>query len=156
MHSENSIHIKANPERIFEIASDLSRWPTILPHYRRITYLERSGNKNTVIMAAWRNMPMLGGARIPVRWTSEQEIDREKMEIRFHHLTAFTKGMRVVWTFTPTQAGTEVRIVHDLHSNLPIIGPVFIEPIVGRLFIHFIANHTLRHLKLFAEKNNGS
>jgi ribosome-associated toxin RatA of RatAB toxin-antitoxin module len=156
MHSENSIHINARPEQIFDIASDLSRWPTILPHYRRITYLSQSGASSTVIMAAWRNMPMLGGARIPVRWTSEQKIDREKMEVRFHHLTAFTKGMRVVWTFTPTQAGTEVRIVHDLHSDLPFIGPLVVEPIVGRFFIHFIANQTLKHLKTFVERTHGS
>ena len=156
MHSENSIHMNASPERIFEIASDLSRWPAILPHYRRITYLDRSGNNNTVIMTAWRNFPLIAGAKIPVRWTSEQEIDRENMEIRFHHLTAFTKGMRVVWTFTPMQAGTQVRIVHDLYSDLPIIGSLIVEPIVGQFFIHFIASQTLKHLKAFVENNNGS
>jgi ribosome-associated toxin RatA of RatAB toxin-antitoxin module len=149
MHSENSIFVNAPPQRIFDVASDLSRWPAILPHYRRITYLDRSANKNIVIMAAWRNLPILSGAKIPVHWTSEQEIDREKMEIRFHHLKAFTKGMRVTWTFTPTQEGTEVRIVHDLHSNVPVLGRLIIEPIVGQFFIHFIANETLKHMKVF-------
>jgi ribosome-associated toxin RatA of RatAB toxin-antitoxin module len=156
MHSENSIFVNAPPQRIFDVASDLSRWPAILPHYRRITYLDRSANKNIVIMAAWRNLPILSGAKIPVHWTSEQEIDREKMEIRFHHLKAFTKGMRVTWTFTPTQEGTEVRIVHDLHSNVPVLGRLIIEPIVGQFFIHFIANETLKHMKVFMEKTSGS
>ena len=30
---------------------------------------------------------------IPISWMSEQIIDREKFEVRFHHLKAFTKGM---------------------------------------------------------------
>ena len=107
-------------------------------------------------MAAWRNLPILPGAKIPVHWTSEQKIDREKMEIRFHHLKAFTKGMRVIWTFAPTKEGTEVRIVHDLNSNIPFLGTLIIEPIVGQFFIHFIANETLKHLKIFMEKTSGS
>jgi ribosome-associated toxin RatA of RatAB toxin-antitoxin module len=148
--------MNALPQRIFDVASDLSRWPAILPHYRRITYLDRSANKNIVIMAAWRNLPIFPGAKIPVHWTSEQEIDREKMEIRFHHLKAFTKGMRVIWTFTPTQEGTEVRIVHELHSDLPVLGRLIVEPIVGQFFIHFIANETLKHMKAFVEKTSGS
>ena len=107
-------------------------------------------------MAAWRNLPILPGAKIPIHWTSEQEIDREKMEIRFHHLKAFTKGMRVIWTFTPMQEGTEVRIVHDLHSNVPVLGKLIVEPIVGQFFIHFIANETLKQMKAFVEKTSGS
>ena len=39
---------------------------------------------------------------IPVAWTSEQIIDRERLEVRFTHLKAFTKGMHVVWKFTDT------------------------------------------------------
>jgi ribosome-associated toxin RatA of RatAB toxin-antitoxin module len=156
MHSENSIVINASPERIFEVASNLERWPSILPHYRWITYLKRSANRNVVIMAARRAVPMLAGVGIPIQWTSEQEIDREKMEIRFHHLKAFTKGMHVVWTFTPTQTGTEVRIVHDLQSNIPVLRKLIAEPIIGRFFIHFIANQTLEHMKAFMEKDNGS
>ncbi len=156
MHSENSILMNVVPQRIFDVAADLSQWPAMLPHYRWITYLNRSPNRNIVIMAAWRDLPMVTGAKIPIHWTSEQEIDREKMEIRFHHLKAFTKGMLVVWTFTPTKDGTEVRIVHDLHSGLPILGKLLVEPIVGQFFIHFIANQTLKHMKTFVERTNGA
>jgi hypothetical protein len=38
---------------------------------------------------------------IPISWTSEQIIDRDRVEVRFCHLKAFTKGMRVVWTVAP-------------------------------------------------------
>jgi aromatase len=156
MHSENSIFVNVGPQRIFDVAADLSQWPVILPHYRKITFLSQSANRNIVIMAAWRRLPMFRRVGIPIHWTSEQDIDREKMEIRFHHLKAFTKDMRVVWTFTPSKDGTEVRIVHDLNSNIPVVGKALVEPIVGEFFIHFIANETLKHMKLFVERTHGT
>src|SRR6202049_834018 len=92
MHKTNSIVMRAPKMSIFETAANLELWPKILPHYRYIRYLERSVDRNLVVMAATRS-------GIPVTWTSEQIIDREKLEVRFHHLKAWTKGMRVVWTF---------------------------------------------------------
>lgn len=156
MHAENSILMNAPVERIFDVAADLSRWPEILPHYRWIKYLEQAPGRNVVIMAAWRNLPWLGSAKIPIHWTSEQVIDKERREIRFHHLKAFTKSMRVVWTFTPTQDGVMVRIVHELNSKIPVLGKLLAEPVIGNFFIHYIANQTLVHMKDFMENNHGS
>jgi aromatase len=150
MHAENMISIAATPDRIFDVASNLAQWPAILPHYRRIVYLKRSDSTNIVEMSAWRALPSLG-IKIPVRWTSEQEIDRQRMEVRFRHLTAFTKGMRVVWTFVPTGKTTNVRIVHDLDSRIPVVGRALVEPVVGNFFIRFIAGQTLKHMKSYLE-----
>ena len=94
VHTGNSIIIHAPRETIFETAANLELWPKILPHYRYIRYLERSVERNVVVMAATRS-------GIPISWTSEEIIDREHFEVRFHHLKAWTKGMRVVWTFKP-------------------------------------------------------
>ena len=85
MHQTNSIIMQASRAEIFETAANLENWPKILPHYRYIKYLERGTDRNVVIMAATRS-------GIPISWTSEQIIDREKFEVRFHHLKAFTKG----------------------------------------------------------------
>src|SRR5678815_5007956 len=130
-------------DRIFEAAANLERWPAFLPHYRYIRYLERSPTRNLVVMAAVRS-------GIPISWTSEQIIDRETLEVRFHHLKAFTKGMRVVWTFEETPAGVLVRIRHDLRSRVPILAPIA-DPIIGGFFIHHIAGRTLRCMKAHLE-----
>ncbi|MBI3788588.1 MAG: SRPBCC family protein [Ignavibacteriales bacterium] len=156
MHTENSILIHAPAETIFETAADLSLWPTILPHYRWIRFLEKSPARNVVTMAANRKIPALLGIQIPVQWTSEQEIDRKNMEIRFHHLTAFTKGMRVVWTFTSTANGVEVRIRHDLKPTIPIIGKFIAKTIIGEFFVSYIANQTLYHMKQYVEQHYGA
>src|SRR5438270_10944159 len=88
MHQTNSIIMQASRAKIFETAANLENWPKILPHYRYIKYLERDGDRNVVIMAATRS-------GIPISWTSEQIIDREKTEVRFHHLKARSEERRV-------------------------------------------------------------
>ncbi len=128
---------------IFETAANLELWPKILPHYRYITYLERGEKRNLVVMAARRS-------GIPIKWTSEEIIDRERVEVRFHHLKAFTKGMHVVWTFNDTPDGVRVEILHDLRFRIPSLGPIM-EPIIGDFFIGNIANKTLRCMKQYVE-----
>ena len=131
---------------IFETAANLELWPKILPHYRYIRYLERSPTRNLVIMAATRS-------GIPIKWTSEEIIDREKMEVRFHHLKSFTKGMRVVWTFQETSAGVLVEIAHDLNFRVPVFAPMA-DAIIGNFFIHHVATKTLRFMKAYLEGQN--
>jgi len=143
MHKTNSIIMNAPRMEIFETASNLALWPKILPHYRYIKYVERGADRNVVVMAAVRS-------GIPISWLSEQIIDREKMEVRFRHLEAFTKGMFVVWTFRETPAGILVEIAHDLSFRVPALAPLA-EPIIGDFFIHHIANRTLQSMKAYLE-----
>ena len=130
---------------VFEAAANLELWPRILPHYRYIRYLERSPNRNVVVMAATRS-------GIPVSWTSEQIIDRQRIEVRFRHLKAFTKGMRVVWTFQEVPTGVLVEIEHDLAFRVKILAPIA-DKIIGDFFIHHVANKTLRYMKSYVEAN---
>jgi ribosome-associated toxin RatA of RatAB toxin-antitoxin module len=143
MHKTNSLLMHAPKMAIFETAANLELWPKILPHYRYIRFLERDTDRNIVVMAARRS-------GIPISWTSEQIIDRKRLEIRFHHLKAWTKGMRVVWTFSDTSDGVLVTISHDLRFRIPALGLIF-DPIIGDFFIHNIANKTLRCMKAYLE-----
>jgi ribosome-associated toxin RatA of RatAB toxin-antitoxin module len=128
---------------IFETAADLDLWPKILPHYRYIRFLERGPDRNIVVMAASRS-------GIPISWTSEQTVDREKVEIQFRHLKAWTKGMQVVWTFDETPGGVLVKITHDLRFRVKVLAPL-VDKIIGDFFIHHIANKTLRCMKAYME-----
>ena len=143
MHKTNSILMHAPETAIFEAAADLELWPKILPHYRYIRFLERGADRNLVVMAARRS-------GIPISWTSEQVIDRDKFEIHFHHLKAWTKGMRVVWTFSNTSDGVRVTISHDLRFRIAVLAPI-VDLIIGNFFIHNIANKTLRCMKAYVE-----
>ena len=143
MHTANSIVMNAPKLRIFEVAANLEKWPTFLPHYRYIHYLERGANRNVVKMAARRG-------NIPVSWVSEEVIDPDKYEVRFRHLKAWTKGMEVVWSFVEQPSGVLVSIGHDLHFRIPPLSPIA-EPIIGGFFISYVANQTLKHMKAYVE-----
>jgi len=148
MHTGNSIIIHAPKLTIFETAANLALWPKILPHYRYIRYLERGHDRNLVVMAAVRS-------GIPISWTSEQVIDRKNLEIHFHHLKAWTKGMRVVWSFKETPAGILVEIMHELQFRNRVVAPIA-EPIIGNFFIHNIAGKTLACMKAYLESTPNS
>ncbi len=143
MHTGNSIVIRAPREQIFETAANLELWPKILPHYRYIHYIERNVNRNVVVMAATRS-------GIPISWTSEEIVDRENFEIHFNHLKAWTKGMHVVWTFKETPNGVLVEILHDLQFRIRPLAPIA-DQIIGRFFIHNVANKTLHCMKAYLE-----
>ncbi len=143
MRKINSIIMHAPITSIFETAANLELWPQILPHYRYVRYLERNPNRNIVVMAARRS-------GIPISWTSEQVIDRERVEIHFHHLKAFTKGMHVVWTFRDAPTGVLVEIMHDLAFRVNLLAPLA-DKIIGDFFIHNIASQTLRCMKTYVE-----
>jgi ribosome-associated toxin RatA of RatAB toxin-antitoxin module len=143
MHKTNSIVMHAPKAAIFETAADLELWPKILPHYRYIQFLERGPDRNIVVMAARRS-------GIPISWTSEQIIDRERLEIRFLHLKAWTKGMHVVWTFSDARDGILVTISHDLRFRIAALAPI-VDPIIGNFFISNVANKTLRCMKAYVE-----
>jgi ribosome-associated toxin RatA of RatAB toxin-antitoxin module len=143
MNTESSILIRAPKQHIFDVTSDLSRWPELLPHYRSIDYLERGDDRHVVRMACHRD-------GIPISWISEQIVDRKRLEIHFLHLRAFTKGMAVVWSFEEKPEGTFVRIVHVLRFRVPALAPLA-EPIIGGFFVENIANKTLRAFKTHFE-----
>lgn len=116
----------------------------MLPHYRYIRFRGKDVlGRDIVQMAATRD-------GIPIAWVSAYEADREKLELRFEHLRAWTKGMRVVWTLTPTASGTQVEIIHDLKFRVPALGWLA-EPIIGGFFIENIARITLRTFKAHLE-----
>jgi hypothetical protein len=149
VHTENRIEISAEIDRIVELATDVERWPEILPHYRWVTLLEGGGDRKVVEMAARRD-------RIPVRWRAIQEIEQGAGTpvIRYRHIGGVTKGMEVAWTFERSGSGYLVRIDHQLRLPWPVIGGLVADRIIGPHFVGHIAGKTLATIKRIAESND--
>jgi len=96
MRTVDQILIRESVDRIFQVASEVERWPEILAHYRWVRLLERRDGGGTVEMAAWRPF---GPLRYPTWWVSEMTVDRAACEIRYRHVRGMTRGMDVVWRF---------------------------------------------------------
>ena len=143
MHSCQSVLINAPREEIFETVRDLAKWPEILPHYRAIHFKGQAGDHRIVEMAATRT-------GIPISWMSEFWTDEAHLELHFTHIRRWTKGMKVVWTLTPTRDGTRVEIVHDLRFRFAWLAWLA-EPVIGGFFIANIAAKTLARFKEYCE-----
>lgn len=89
-------------------------------------------------------------AGIPISWMSEQVIDRDRLEVRFRHLKAWTKGMVVTWSFKETHTGILVEIVHDLRFRVRLLAPLA-EKVIGDGFVRPVASKTLRCMKAYLE-----
>jgi len=94
----DQVSIRAPVDRIFDVATDVERWPAILSHYRWVRFLDRCDGGGTVEMAAWRPF---GPIRYPTWWVSEMTVDPLAREIRYRHVRGMTRGMDVVWRFRP-------------------------------------------------------
>src|SRR5207253_8706002 len=80
-----------------------------------------------------------------IKWTSEVTVDRDRVEIHFQHLKAFTKGMHVVWTFDEKPDGVLVTILHDLNFRVKILAPLA-DKIIGRSEEHTSELQSRGHL----------
>jgi ribosome-associated toxin RatA of RatAB toxin-antitoxin module len=147
--------VRAPAARIFSLAADVEGWPTHLPHYRYVRFLERRRDGGgTVEMSA--NRPF-GPVDWPTWWTSLMAVrtpsGASRGSIRFRHVRGITAGMEVEWTFAPHEAGTLVRIVHVWNGpTWPVIGRIAAHGIIGPVFVHGIASRTLAGLGRTAER----
>ena len=137
--------MRASFERVFTVASEVERWPAILPHYRWVQRLEGS----LMEMAAWRPF---GPLRYPTSWVSEMTLDRAGGEIRYRHVRGITRGMEVVWRLVREGDGVAVEIVHTWAGpRWPVIGRLAADLVIGPVFIHGIASRTLAGIKRAVE-----
>ncbi len=151
MRTVDLIDIGAPPDRVFAAASDVLRWPAILPHYRWVRLLEQGATSGIVEMAAWRPFGLFNW---PTRWTSEMWIDRPRLEVRYRHIRGITTGMDVVWRIVPHGGSSRVELVHDWTGPAwPLIRRPAAEWIIGPVFVHGIASRTLAGIKRHAEGN---
>ena len=147
--------MRAPLERVFTAASEVERWPDLLPHYRWVRRLDGS----LVEMAAWRPF---GVFKYPTWWVSEMTLDQPAGEIRYRHVRGITRGMKVVWRMVEvgggdrgSEGGVDVEIVHSWEGpRWPLIGGLAANLVIGPVFIHGIASRTLAGIKETVEGMN--
>lgn len=154
LETVDELVVRAPAARIFSLAADVEGWPTHLPHYRYVRFLERRRDGGgTVEMSANRQF---GPVDWPTSWTSLMAVEApssaSRGSIRFRHVRGITAGMDVEWTFDLHEAGTLVRIVHVWNGpRWPVIGGIAAHGVIGPIFVHGIASRTLAGLGRAAE-----
>ena len=149
MHTENSITIRGDIDRIFAVASAVEAWPGLLPHYRWVKVLSGDTTERLVEMAAQRD-------GFPVRWTARQRLEPTHHRMHFTHVRGISRGMEVTWFLEADGPLVHVRIVHDLTWGWPPLGPFVAKYIIGELFVSNIASKTLHTIKQHIETHSAS
>jgi len=145
-------HCRAPADLCFRVALDVEKWPEILPHYRWVRFREKQAlGLGTVEMAAWRRF---GPVPYPTWWVSRMSHHSGEKRILYEHVAGITKGMQVEWSVIPDpEGGSHLRIVHEWEGpRWPLIGGFAARTIIGPLFIHHIATHTLAGVTREAER----
>jgi ribosome-associated toxin RatA of RatAB toxin-antitoxin module len=152
MKSAIRIRVAAPPERIFELARDVPRWPELLPHYRRVIVRARRDGRILAQMVAVRRF---GAIDVPVTWRAVQwseSDDPHDLRLRFQHVRGVTRGMDVTWHIVGQGDETLVTIEHVFERGLPLLGQDVVPRFVDRFFTRPIAGRTLRTFKELAER----
>ena len=116
----------------------------MLPHYRYVKILGWVEGSTFAAMGARRGP-------IPVSWVARQIVDPEALTVRFLHIRGVTRGMQVLWTFTPEGNGTRARVEHSLDFGVPLVGEWIANHIIARQFIEPIVRKTLGCFRTLAE-----
>jgi len=157
MRTVDERFVRSRLATIFQLAMDVERWPSLLPHYRYVRFRERTSDGGGIVeMSA--NRPF-GPLNWPTRWTSQMFVQRkaskggDEPRVRFHHIEGITTGMDVEWSFHPEKGGTRVKIVHAWNGPpWPMVGGVAAANVIGPIFVHGIASRTLEGLAAIAEQ----
>ncbi|MCQ6560198.1 SRPBCC family protein [Paenibacillus mendelii] len=150
MHTYNEIIMNCPPVTAFQLARQVDRWPQHLEHYRKVQFAEgNSSDGGLVEMAAYRRFDKVSW---PVWWVSEMETDEQALRIRYRHVKGITRGMEVEWRIESAPSGTsKVGIVHEWAQ--PQVGQLVAARVIGPVFVHYIADQTLKGLKEAAERH---
>jgi ribosome-associated toxin RatA of RatAB toxin-antitoxin module len=150
--------VRAPLPRIFALAADVERWPSLLPHYRYVRFVERRADGGGIVdMSANRPFGLL---QWPTFWRSTMRVrapaGTETPAVRFTHIGGVTRGMEVEWRFIEVAGGTHVRILHVWDGpRVPVVGAAAATLVIGPVFVHGIASRTLDGLALAAERGLG-
>ncbi len=153
MRTANTIEVMGDPARIrpriYQLAADIQYWPDILPHYRYLRVTEESDRHKIADFGASRD-------GVPVSWRARQDLFPDESRITFLHTGGVTCGMWVEWRLEDREDRVVVTIAHELTYPIPLIGPLFAQYIVGKLFVENIAGKTLRCFKSRVEAETSS
>lgn len=144
MLTVNSIHVRANLDKVFALAAEIEHWPERLPHYRWVRQIWQGGDTCVVEMAARSGW-------FPVKWVSIQQLCKANKRIYYKHTDGLTRGMWVEWAFIPFDDGVRVTITHEMNLSKPLIRSRLGKWVVAQLFVKKIADKTLKHIKALAE-----
>lgn len=122
--------IQLPPERVFNAARQVTKFPTYMPNLDSVEVLADDRNGNTT--TRWRASFTVGPLKKSVSWTERDHWNSEKLTCQFELEEGDMKGYSGRWVFTPQDGGTHVLLEVDFTLGLAMLGPM-VDKIVNSL-----------------------
>ncbi|GAB3435938.1 SRPBCC family protein [Flindersiella endophytica] len=108
-HTDNSVHINAPFDLVWETTNDLGSWPELFNEYASVDILRQDGDAVTF------RLTMRPDAQGKVwSWVSERVVDREARNVRARRVeVGVFKYMYLFWEYEDTGDGVHMRWVQD-------------------------------------------
>ena len=105
--TDNAIVVDAPLDFVWDTMNDVERWPELFTEYASAEILERDGDTTRFRLTTHPD-PEHGGQ--VWSWVSERTADPATHTSRSHRIeTGPFKYMRIDWSFTPVEGGTQMR-----------------------------------------------
>ncbi|MDI6800107.1 MAG: aromatase/cyclase [Actinomycetota bacterium] len=118
---ETSIEIGAGKKDVYELASDMEKFPDFMPDVNEVRLIKKEANRT---VTAWETE--VDG--IPISWTEEEIFDDETPKITYKLLEGDLDKFEGEWRFEETPGGTKVTMTVDFDFGMPnleeLLGPV--------------------------------
>ncbi|NLC58465.1 MAG: hypothetical protein GX774_16650 [Armatimonadetes bacterium] len=144
---ETSILVNAEIDRVFALARDIERYPEFMPDIKSVRITERTAERQ---VSEWVGLVQAGRVSLEMKWTEDDFWDEATHTCRWRQLKGDFQQYDGMWTFTPTETGTQMSLAIDFRYEVPLVGPL-IKSLVNRL-MKANAEAILAALKEQAEK----
>lgn len=140
IHTEHSITVNQNLDKVFGVTNDVQKWPELLPPCRDLTILKtehtRFGPKVTI------NVTFFTGGRM-MTWQSERLVDFKNKRARSRRLEPLGpfKSMEMEWVYEKLVDGTKLTFIHDFEMKWGLLGYL-----IGRFYV--VPVHIARDAKI--------
>lgn len=105
-HLNDSIMVNCNLKKVYQIASDIIKFPEFLQGYKKVNVLDDEEKKKALIRVLFD----VNGKEVEFHCLANFTQNRAT---NYEHVTGPLKGMRVKWEFRRRPRGTKVSIKHD-------------------------------------------
>lgn len=139
------VNVAAPPEKIFQLAKGVEKFPDFMPDVESVEVLSREGN-NT--LTRW--VGKVKEFNRTIRWTERDRWFDEEMRCEFEQTEGDFSVYRGIWVFRPDQEGTFVSLHLEYDYHVPLIGSLLKRVIFNKMKQN--CQNMLEALKAEAEK----
>ena len=110
--------IRANPEAVFAVLSDMESFPRFMENVNSVEVVRREGNTTD---SQWH--VTLQGA--PFRWLERDTFLPEEGRISYQQISGDLRRFEGEWRLVPSDGGTSVTLTTDFEFGMPMIATLF-------------------------------